>query len=219
MQVAHMCGVRGGSKTRAAALAVGVALLAVGVTLLVQTRFSGGLPLMGPLPIVLVGAVLIVLGWFYRACAPWQLALGVVLAVASAMLVSGTLLVLVEVGETVVLRTVDGKGKVFQTRLFVLDHDGSTWIGAGTGSRRRWFRRLVASPRVDLVRDAGVRCYHAVPADDPAIRKLILARLEEKYRWGQLASAIGNRVLFGKRDPSEAVVIRLDPCPTHGPQG
>jgi hypothetical protein len=191
---------------------VGAILLAAGIALVLMAAFTGRLQLLAALASVLLGILLLALGWLRRTSRS-PLAVAVPLAVAPLVLMPAILFVLVEVGETAVLRTADGSGRVFETRLWVVDHADSVWIGAGTGAERRWFRRLKAHPRVELLRRGVARCSLAVPIENPQTREVVFRRMREKYAWGTLASSLGNRIFFAKHASTEPAVIRLDPCP------
>ena len=80
---------------------------------------------------------------------------------------------LIEIAETVLLRTLDDHGHVEETRLWVVDFDGSPWLGAGGGETRRWYQRLLAFSRVEVVRAGQVQCFEAAPDFDPATRDAV----------------------------------------------
>ena len=86
---------------------------------------------------------------------PW---LGALIGIA--IVVIGTQYLASESGEVVVLRTLDAAGGVHETRLWVVDHDGSAWLRAGnpTGG---WFPRLSARPEVEVVRGSETRKFLA----------------------------------------------------------
>lgn len=99
---------------------------------------------------------------------------------ALAIVIVGTQYIASESGEVVVLQTRDEAGDVHQTRLWVVDHEGSAWLRAGnpTGG---WFPRLSARPDVVLVRGSLALPYRAVPA--PEARDTINDLMHEKYGW------------------------------------
>ncbi len=92
--------------------------------------------------------------------------LGVLLAVAFATVALGELV------PGAVLYTRDNAGDWVGTRLWVLDHEGATWVRVARPSSA-WFRRLRVDPRVELARD-GVRTgFRAHPHWEPATRAAI----------------------------------------------
>lgn len=130
--------------------------------------------------------------------AAWLLGTAMVLAVV----VFGAQLIASETGEVVVLHTRGADGDV-ATRLWVVDHDGRPWLRSGTGPEARWYARLQAEPRVELVRDGVGRRYRAraVPAMAPHIN----ASMAAKYGWRD--NLVG--LLVGGR--GDAVAIELIP--------
>ena len=127
-------------------------------------------------------------------------------------LVLAAILALIEQGETVVLRTFDERGQVEETRLWVVDFEGSPWLGAGGGETRRWYQRLSAVPEVEVVRQNVAECFRAEPVPDPQVRDAVIDLTREKYRLGNLGLSIGNSLGIPMRTPSIAVPVRLLPC-------
>jgi hypothetical protein len=106
-----------------------------------------------------------------------------------------------ESGEVVVLRTRDAAGAVRETRLWVVEHEGSSWLRAGNEDTG-WYLRLVAEPEVEVERYGAARAYRAVPV--PAARDAINARMQEKY------GAADSFISFFFRRPLK-IAVRLDP--------
>ena len=134
---------------------------------------------------------------------------GAALVVGLFALLGATSFALIETGEVVVLHTTDDRGEVATTRLWIIDYNSSPWIGAGR-SNHRWLARLIANPRVELVRDDRVQRHVAQPVEDTEIVDAVLALFQEKYRTQLLGSRFFNWVA-GRRDPTDRAVIRLDP--------
>ena len=99
---------------------------------------------------------------------------------ALALLIAGSHYVASESGEAVVLRTRDEAGGVHETRLWVVDYDGSPWLRAGNPSGG-WFSRLSARPEVEVVRGGQTLAFQAAPM--PAARDTINDLMHEKYGW------------------------------------
>ena len=111
-----------------------------------------------------------------------------------------------ESGEVVVLSTVDSAGSS-ETRLWVADHEGAQYLRTGDPTSS-WYRRLVANPRVGLVRGDIRMGYDAQP--EPEMRDTVNRLLNEKYGWAD--DFIGLMV-----DWDNAVAVRLVPVPDIDP--
>jgi hypothetical protein len=110
-----------------------------------------------------------------RKLVPW---LGALLGILGVVI--ATQYIASESGEVVVLRTLDMSGEVHETRLWVVDHEGSTWLRAGNPNAG-WFPRLVAQPEVEVERDGESRKFNAVPT--PEARDVINDLMQQKYGW------------------------------------
>jgi hypothetical protein len=106
-----------------------------------------------------------------------------------------------ESGEVVVLTTTDAEGRSHETRLWVVDHEGSAWLRAGADVQA-WYRRLLERPEVEVERGGSRRPFTAVPQPDQqgTVDRLMRA----KYGWADRFISL----LFGRDD---SVPIRLDP--------
>lgn len=131
-----------------------------------------------------------------------RLLLGVAGLLGVAVLLVLGHLALIEVGrEVVTLRTRSPDGSWRETRLWIVDDAGSSWLHSGGAD---WARRFEGDPIVELDRGGETRRYraHAVPGPHPRIDRL----LREKYgladRW----------VRFIAPDSPEVLVVRLDPA-------
>ena len=106
-----------------------------------------------------------------------------------------------EVGEVVILTTVDATGEPVETRLWVVDLDGRTWLRSGS-PQSGWFRRLKANPMIQVERGGQSYGYRGVLV--PARRDDVNDLIREKYGWSDAYISL----LFGRDD---AVPVRLDP--------
>lgn len=125
------------------------------------------------------------------------LALAAVLALGVATYVAG------EQTEVVVLRTTDDDGAARETKLWVVDLDGTAWVRVAR-PERSWFQRLQERPDVELVRHGVALPYRARAIEDPEMRARVDAAFREKY--GLVDWWYG---LLLRRDPRP---IRLDPA-------
>lgn len=169
--------------------------------------FPGGFDLFVVLACLLAGLVLVRSGPSgsgrgIRAC----------LFLAPFLLLGGLVATLHEAGEVMILRTWDDAGGVHETRLWVLDWRGSTWHGSG--AERRWFQRLSAHPRVELVRGGVARCHVAVVVEDRDTAREVRRRIEQKHLFGRLLAGLGIHLFVRPDDaPDAAIAVRFDPCP------
>ncbi len=107
-----------------------------------------------------------------------------------------------ESGEVVVLQTADASDTWHSTRLWVVEHDGASWLRAGDPTSA-WLLRLRERPEV-IVERAGVRRrYRALPSEDAGVRDRVHALLAEKY-------GLADRVIAVIRDEKASVPVRLE---------
>ncbi len=104
-----------------------------------------------------------------------------------------------ESGEVVVVTTTGADGVEAETRLWVVDHDGSAWLRSGSPASG-WYQRMQANPQITVERDGQEFTARIEPL--PAMRDAINAEMAEKYGWAD--AYIG--MLFGRDD---AIPIRL----------
>jgi hypothetical protein len=109
----------------------------------------------------------------------------------------------IDEGEVVNLSTVDARGAVFETQLWIIEQDGQLYLRAGRPAAR-WLARLRAHPEVKIERGGTTNAYRAVPVDDPATRETVNRGMAEKY--GQ-----ADRLIARIFDHSRSVPIRLEP--------
>lgn len=125
--------------------------------------------------------------------------LGVVLAIP--MLLFITQGIASESGEVVVLRTTDDAGGIRETRLWVVDDEGASWLRAGSAAAG-WYRELAARPEVEVVRGHETLAVRGVTEPERQARVNDLMRA--KYGWADSYISW----LFGRDD---SVPIRLAP--------
>jgi len=117
--------------------------------------------------------------------------LAVFVAFAASIYVAG------EQTEVVVLRTFDADGRPYDTKLWVVDDGGSSWVRVAR-PERRWLARLEAIPGVELTRHGATHSYRATPVRDAATRARVDQLMAEKY---------------GRADWWYGVVVRSQPIP------
>lgn len=126
--------------------------------------------------------------------------------VGAVMILAVTALILqrvaAESGEVVLLRTIDS-GKMAETRVWIVEEHGTTWLRAG---RRQagWYQMIMNNPVVEVERSGEVYEAHAFPIEGGEWVDHVNALMLRKYGWAD--QVIGLWV-----DRSESVAIRLDP--------
>ena len=108
-----------------------------------------------------------------------------------------------ETGEVVVVTTTAADGSTHETRLWVVDHDGSAWLRAG-GDGSGWYQLMLTNPEILMVRDGALASYTVQP--DATQRDEINALMRGKYAWRDAYISF----LFSR---DGAVPIRLVPNP------
>ena len=102
-------------------------------------------------------------------------------------------------GEVVVLTSFDEAGQARETRLWIVDHDGTAYLRAD-GQDAGWLARIRARPAVSI--DRGGRRFAARLEVDPGKTAEINAAMELKYG---LADALAG-VMAPRRD---AIAVRV----------
>ena len=110
-----------------------------------------------------------------------------------------------ESGEVVVLITRSG-GEANKTRLWIVDHDGHQYLRAGSGESA-WFGRLLADPKITVVRLGEAQEYRAEAAPDKLIAINDLMR--EKYAWRDVYISL----MFGRDDAVPVKLSAIGPSP------
>ena len=108
---------------------------------------------------------------------------------------------LIEVGrEVIVLRTQEADGGWLETRLWIVDDEGVSWLHGGDS---RWMHNLEARPIVEVERGGKTRRYRAqpVPGPHPRIHELLREKYGVADRW----------VRFVGPDDENVKPVRLDP--------
>ncbi len=106
-------------------------------------------------------------------------------------------------GEVVILHTTTDDGKEKATHLWIVDDAGFAWVRAGQ-PESRWFQRLLARPRVELVRAGETRAYRANVVSTAAAREHINQLIAEKY-------GIAETIISLIHNEDEVTPIRLEP--------
>ncbi|HEX5065233.1 MAG TPA: DUF2255 family protein [Myxococcota bacterium] len=82
--------------------------------------------------------------------------------------------------EVVRLRTFDEHGEPFETKMWAVDYDGDVFVRVAN-PQRHWYRRLLANPKAELLRNGSVTPVVAEPSEDPALRAAVDASFHAKY--------------------------------------
>ena len=126
------------------------------------------------------------------------------------VLAIGTSVALIESGEVVVIHVRDSDGELHSARVWVVDHEGHQWVTPGNRSNA-WFQRLLADPRVELVRSGVRSCRVATIVESPASIPVLEVFLE-KYSIAIRATGLLNLLLEPAGDESPPVAVRLGAC-------
>lgn len=127
---------------------------------------------------------------------------GVLLALV--VLFVGSIFLASEQGEEIVTLTTFGvDGSAFQTRLWVVEDGGASWLRAGVPNSG-WFARIEEQPVVEVERDGRTGRHRAVPVREPEIRDRIHALMRAKY-------GFSDRWISLIRDGRGSIPVRLDP--------
>jgi hypothetical protein len=108
---------------------------------------------------------------------------------------------LIEVGrEVIVLRTEEPDGGWHESRLWIVDDEGVSYLHGGDSG---WMHNLKARPIVEVERGGETRRYRAVPVPGPhpRIHELLRAKYGIADRW----------VRFVGPDKEYTMPVRLDP--------
>lgn len=114
----------------------------------------------------------------------------------------GLVLVASESGEVVVLRTFEN-GVAKETRLWIVDDQGTSWLRAG-GTASSWYQRILANPDIEVERGDETFDYRAFPLEGGPAADHVNALMLRKYSWA-------DQVIDLMTDRSQAIAIRLDP--------
>lgn len=107
---------------------------------------------------------------------------------------------LIEVGrEVIVLRTENDGGEWIETRLWIVDDDGASWLHGGDSN---WMHNLRARPIVEIVRRGETHRYRArsLPGPHPKVHELLRAKYGVADRW----------VRFVGPDRASTTAVRLE---------
>ncbi len=106
-----------------------------------------------------------------------------------------------ESGEVVVVQTQGSDGSAQETRLWVVDHDGSMWLRSGSPAAG-WYQRISSAEQIVVERAGVSQTMTATPMVE--MRSVINESMAAKYGWAD--QLIG--ILFGR---DGAIAIRLEP--------
>jgi hypothetical protein len=105
-----------------------------------------------------------------------------ILSLVLALLVTVGVLTYVagEMTEVAILRTYDKRGAPHDTKLWIVDYNGTPWVRVGK-PQRLWYRRLLRHPNVELLRGAHTFNVTAHAHTDLETRATLNQRFREKY--------------------------------------
>lgn len=185
----------------------------------VRLHHAGSYPFPGPADLTIAVATLLAGALLIRS--PWSgpreggvsPVTRVLLGLSPILLVAALVAFGHEAEEVVVLRTLGPEGQLHQTRLWIVDTQGSPWVVTSRGSVHD--RDLTQDPRVEIVRRGETRCFLAERHVDRATIERLLEVRSQKYRAQRIALASGLWRHFSKWPDLDrvAVAIRFVPCP------
>ena len=124
------------------------------------------------------------------------------------ILVGGVYVLSERGGEVVTLQTSTDDGKRRSTHLWIVDDSGYAWLRAGQPGSL-WYQRLLATPKVELVRAGKTQAYRANVVSTPAARELVNRLMAEKY-------GVAETIISLMHNEAEVVPIRLEPLDVAG---
>ena len=112
-----------------------------------------------------------------------------------------------ELEEVVSLYATDAAGRPAELRLWVVERDGSEWLGM---QRSKAEEHALDGVPIDMLRAGATRCVVPRLHDDrPTVEAMHALKLE-KYAVARIAAAVG---LYPSQAPETSVALRLEPCP------
>jgi hypothetical protein len=111
--------------------------------------------------------------------------------------------------EVVVLRTRAPDGGFQETRVWIADADGFSFIEAATPDRP-WYQSVRMYPEVEVVRAGQARRYRAVPEPGSVGKARIRSLLRAKYGWADWWVGL-------IQDTSDSILVRLEPLDAPSP--
>lgn len=121
----------------------------------------------------------------------------------AALLFAGITLYALEGREVVVVHTRAADGSATQTRTWIADEGGFSWIESAT-PERPFFRQLLEHPEIELERGGARQRYRATAVENPAGHQHIRRLLAERYGWADVWVGM-------LTDTSGSVEVRLEP--------
>jgi hypothetical protein len=118
------------------------------------------------------------------------------------VLVLGALVI--DEGEIVTVTTLNAEGQAFETQLWIVQVEGTSYLRANS-PRSDWLARARRGPAVELQRGATVGPWRVVPENDPERRQRVNQAMAEKY-------SLSDRLLVLLFDRDEMVPLRLEPA-------
>ena len=102
--------------------------------------------------------------------------------------------------EVVEVKTLDNKGEVATTRLWIIDHEGKQYLRAGADSG--WYLRMKANPNITMTRDGSRSAISCRRASTPGGRRQ--RKNERKVHMGRRCHRRHDRQRRGNPDGTAA---------------
>lgn len=110
-------------------------------------------------------------------------------------------------GEVVTVRSTRADGSLKDTRLWVVDDGGETWLRAGVPTEP-WLEHIGHHPRIQLVRGGTTKAFVAMAVRTDQARDRVHALMAAKY-------GTADKIISLIRDPEGSVAVRLQDLATN----
>jgi hypothetical protein len=105
--------------------------------------------------------------------------------------------------EVIIITTTDSNGSTHETRLWVVDYEGSAWLRAGS-PKSEWYQR--ANSNAEITARRGSETFAANAQPEVSERETINALMNAKYGWADDYSG----ALIGRES---SIAIRFERSP------
>ncbi len=132
------------------------------------------------------------------------LAVAIALVCVAMMLVGGIFALSEFGGEVVTVQSIRDDGSTKNTRLWIVDDAGETWLRAGIPNEA-WLSHIAQRPTVQIIRDGRSKTYTARAVRTDEARDRVHALMAEKYR-------TADKIISVIRDPTGSIAVKVEPA-------